>query len=175
MAGQGVQRREVLRILGTAAGGRDISGIQQVGFCVRSYRQRHFADQACAVSSPILRTVGIRRDRATGRNHHSKRRDTGGKRSRAWRSLSISWWRAIQMHNTHRDSAITWLNAHSERTSGKPFADLTLEQQTSIARTTGLQRQGAPRRRGRTKVFQDDSRIHGDGLLHQRDRIQGAG
>ncbi len=81
MAGQGIRRREVLRILGTAAAAAQFPGFSKWGFACG-----HVGNAALqikpAIYHPQFFTAAEYRDgRATHGDHHSQRRHSGCKGS----------------------------------------------------------------------------------------------
>ena len=137
MAGQGVQRREVLRILGTAASAATFPGFSKWGFACGHignpalqikpavYRQQFFTPSEYAVVERLAEII-IPSDATPGA------REAGV-------AEFIDFMVASDPDAQYpMRLGVAWLNAHSEGTSGKPFLELTPEQQTSVLEPLGF-------------------------------------
>jgi len=143
MAGQGVQRREVLRILGTAAAAAQFPGFSKWGFACGHignaalqikpaiYHPQFFTAAEYAVIERLADLI-IPSDGTPGA------REAGVAEFIDFMVASDP-----EVQYVFR-TGITWLNAHSERTSGKRFIDLTPEQQTSLLEPLGFKDKARP-------------------------------
>jgi len=143
MAGQGVQRREVLRILGTAAAAAQFPGFSKWGFAcghigsaalqIRPaiYHPQFFTAAEYAVVERLADMI-IPNDGTPG-----------AKESGVAEFIDFMFASDPEVQYAFR-TGITWLNAHSERTAGKRFAELTPEQQTSLLEPLGFKDKALP-------------------------------
>lgn len=143
MAGQGIQRREVLRILGTAATAATFPGFSKWGFaCGRAgnaalqvkptrYAPQFFTGDEYATVERLADMI-IPSDATPGA------RDAG-----------VAEFIDFMIANDPEQQypfryGLGWLNAHSERQLGKKFADLTPEQRISILEPLGFKDKARP-------------------------------
>ena len=137
MAGQGIQRREVLRILGTAAVAAQFPGFSKWGFACghignaalqikpAMYRPQFFTAAEYAVVERLTDII-IPSDGTPGA------KDAGV-------AEFIDFMVASDPEPQYSfRTGITWLNAHSQRTLGKRFVELSPEQQTSLLEPLGF-------------------------------------
>jgi hypothetical protein len=152
MAGQGVQRREVLRILGTAAAAATFPGFSKWAFACGHignatlqikpavYRQQFFTPSEYTAVERLAEII-IPSDATPGA------REAGV-------AEFIDFMVASDPDAQYpMRLGLTWLNAHSERTSGKPFAELTPEQQTSLLEPLGFKDKARPGEEDGRKFF----------------------
>jgi hypothetical protein len=131
MAGQGIQRREMLRILGTAA-----AAAQFPGFRTWAFACGHVGNAATQIRPAVYR-----RQFFTEREFATVERLTemiipadatpGAREAGVAEFIDFMVSRDADVQYTFR-TGLTWLDAHCERSQGKPFLDLTPEQQTAI-------------------------------------------
>jgi gluconate 2-dehydrogenase gamma chain len=131
MAGQGIQRREMLRILGTAA-----AAAQCPGFSKWAFACGHVGNAATQIKPAVYR-----RQFFTEHEYATVERLTemiiptdatpGAKEAGVAEFIDFMVSRDTDVQYSFR-TGLTWLNAHSERARGKLFLDLTPEQQTAI-------------------------------------------
>jgi hypothetical protein len=131
MAGQGVQRREVLRILGSAAAAAQFPGFSKWGFACghignaalqikpATYHPRFFTSPEYALVERIAEII-IPTDETPGANEAGVAE---------FIDFMVARDRPVQ-HGFR--TGLTWLNAHAERTVGKNFLDLSPQQQGSL-------------------------------------------
>lgn len=152
MAGQGVQRREVLRILGTAAAAAHFPGFSKWGFACG-----HVGNAALqikpAVYHPQFFTVSeyAAVERLTeiiipGDN------TPGAKEAGVAEFIDFMVANEPEAQYAFR-TGLTWLNAHSERTVEKRFIELTPEQQTSLLEPLGFKEKARPGEEDGRKFF----------------------
>jgi gluconate 2-dehydrogenase gamma chain len=143
MAGQGIQRREMLRILGTAAAAAQFPGFSKWGFACghignaalqikpAEYRPQFFTAAEYAVVERLAEII-IPSDGTPGAKE-------------AGVSEFVDF---MVSSNPEAQYAfrvgLAWLNAHSEQANGKRFVELTPEQQTSLLEPLGFKDKARP-------------------------------
>jgi gluconate 2-dehydrogenase gamma chain len=137
MAGQGIRRREILRVLGTAAAAASFPGFSKWGFACghignaalairpAAYHPQFFSDAEYALVERLADII-IPSDGTPGA------KDAGVAEFIDFIVLSDA-----EVQYPFR-TGLTWLNAHSERMQGKTFLDLTPGQQTSLLEPLGF-------------------------------------
>jgi gluconate 2-dehydrogenase gamma chain len=137
MAGQGIQRREVLRILGTAAAAAHFPGFSKWGFACShigkaalqnkpaSYQPQFFAFSEYAMIERLAELI-IPSDATPG-----------AKEAGVAEFIDFMVASDPEVQYPFR-MGLGWLNAHSERTAGMKFMDLTSEQQRSLLEPLGF-------------------------------------
>jgi gluconate 2-dehydrogenase gamma chain len=143
MAGQGIQRREMLRILGTAAAAAQFPGFSKWGFACghignaalqikpAEYRPQFFTAAEYAMVERLAEII-IPSDSTPGA------KDAG-----------VSEFIDFMVANNPEAQypfrvGLAWLNAHSEQANGKRFVELTPEQQTSLLEPLGFKDKARP-------------------------------
>jgi gluconate 2-dehydrogenase gamma chain len=152
MAGQGVQRREVLRILGIAAAAAAFPGFSKWGFACghigkaglqikpAAYRPQFFTPSEYIVTERLAEII-IPSDSTPGTKE-------------AGVAEFIDFMVASDPDAQYpMRLGIAWLNAHSERELGKRFADLAPEQQTSLLEPLGFKDKARPGEEDGRKFF----------------------
>jgi gluconate 2-dehydrogenase gamma chain len=137
MAGQGVGRRQILRILGTAAAVAQFPGFSKWGFACghignaalqikpTAYRPQFFTAAEYAMVERLAEII-IPSDRTPGAKE-------------AGVAEFIDFMVASDPDEQYGfRTGLTWLNAHSDQTVGKRFVELTSEQQTSLLEPLGF-------------------------------------
>jgi gluconate 2-dehydrogenase subunit 3-like protein len=131
MAGQGVGRRQILKILGTAAAAAQFPGFSKWGFACghignaalqikpAAYSPQFFTAAEYAVVERLTEII-IPADSTPGA------KDAG--------VAEFIDFMVASDPDAQYDfrTGLTWLNAHSEQNDGKTFMELTPEQQTSL-------------------------------------------
>ena len=143
MAGQGIQRRGVLRILGTAAAAARFSGFSKWGFACghvgnaalqikpATYTPQFFTPAEYA-SVERLADLIIPSDATPGAKE-------------AGVAEFIDFMVASDPEAQYPFRlGLAWLNAHAERTLGKRFVELTGEQQNSLLQPLGFKEKARP-------------------------------
>jgi gluconate 2-dehydrogenase gamma chain len=143
MAGQGIQRREMLRILGTAAAAAHFPGFSKWGFACghvgnaalqikpAEYRPQFFTAAEYVVVERLAEII-IPSDGTPGAKE-------------AGVSEFIDFMVASNPETQYPfRMGLGWLNAHSEQANGKRFIDLTPEQQTSLLEPLGFKDKARP-------------------------------
>lgn len=143
MAGQGIQRREVLRILGTAAAAAQFPGFSKWGFAcghvgnaalqIRPavYHPQFFTTEEYAVVERLVEII-IPSDETPGAKE-------------AGVAEFVDFMVASDPEPQYPFRAgLAWLNAHAEQTNGKRFVELTPEQQTSLLEPLGFKDKARP-------------------------------
>ena len=143
MAGQGIQRREMLRILGTAAAAAKFPGFSRWGFACghmgkstfeirpASYHPVFFTPPEYAMIERLVEII-IPSDETPGA-----------------KEAGVAEF--IDFLVSNDDGAqyllrmgLAWLNAHSSRNTGKRFLDLSAEQQNSLLEPLGFKEKTRP-------------------------------
>jgi hypothetical protein len=143
MAGQGIQRREMLRILGTAAAAAQFPGFSKWGFACghignsalqikpAAYRPQFFTAAEYVVVERLAEII-IPSDSTPGAKE-------------AGVSEFVDFMVASNPEAQYPfRMGLGWLNAHSEQANGKRFVDLTPEQQTSLLEPLGFKGKARP-------------------------------
>jgi gluconate 2-dehydrogenase gamma chain len=143
MAGQGVRRREVLRVLGTAAAVAHFPGFSKWGFAcghvgnavfainVAEYRPRFFTSSEYAVVEHLADLI-IPSDATAG-----------AKEAGVAEFIDFMVANTPDVQYSFR-TGLAWLNAWSEQTLGKRFAELTAEQQNALLEPLGFKDKARP-------------------------------
>jgi gluconate 2-dehydrogenase gamma chain len=143
MAGQGIQRREVLRILGTAAAAAQFPGFSKWGFACG-----HIGNAALQIKPAVYRPQFF-----TAAEYAMVERLTeiiipsdetpGAKEAGVAEFIDFMVATDPEPQYPFR-VGLTWLNAHAEQTNGKRFVELTPEQQTSLLEPLGFKDKARP-------------------------------
>ena len=143
MAGQGIQRREVLRILGTAAAAAQVPGFSKWGFACghvgnaamqvkpATYHPQFFTAAEYATVERLTEII-IPNDGTPG-----------AKEAGVAEFIDFMVASEPELQYGFR-TGLTWLNAHAEQKDGKRFAELTPEQQTSLLEPLGFKDKARP-------------------------------
>lgn len=143
MAGQGIQRREVLRILGTAAAAATFPGFSKWGFACghvgnaavpirpASYHPIFFSTEEYAIVERLTEMIIPSDD------------SPGAKEAGVAEFIDFMVASDPEAQYPFR-MGLTWLNAHSERTTGKKFLELAGEQQNSLLVPLGFKSKARP-------------------------------
>lgn len=141
MAGQGIRRREILHIMGTAAAAASFPGFSKWGFACghignaalgirpASYHPQFFSDAEYAVVERLAELI-IPSDGTPG-----------AKEAGVAEFIDFMVWSDPEVQYSFR-MGLTWLSAHSVRMMGKRFLDLPAEQQTSLLEPLGFKDKG---------------------------------
>ena len=137
MAGQGIQRREMLRILGTAAAAAHFPGFSRWGFACG-----HIGNAALQIKPAVYDPQFF-----TPSEYSMVERLTdiiipsdatpGAKEAGVAEFIDFMVASDSDVQYSFR-TGLSWINAHSERTYGKKFVELTPEQQTSLLEPLGF-------------------------------------
>jgi gluconate 2-dehydrogenase gamma chain len=143
MAGQGVGRRQILKILGTAAAAAQFPGFSKWGFACghignatlqikpAEYRPQFFTPAGYAVVERLTEII-IPSDKTPGAKE-------------AGVAEFIDFMVASDPDAQYGfRTGLTWLDAHSEQAAGKKFMDLTPEQQASLLEPLGFKDKSRP-------------------------------
>jgi gluconate 2-dehydrogenase gamma chain len=143
MAGQGIQRREMLRILGTAAAAATFPGFSQWGFACGHignaalqikpavYRPQFFTAVEYAMVERLAEVI-IPRDSTPG-----------AKEAGVAEFVDFMVSSNPEVQYPFR-MGLGWLNARAEDLNGKRFVELTAEQQTSLLEPLGFKDKARP-------------------------------
>ena len=152
MAGQGIQRRKVLQILGTAAAVAQFPGFSRWGFACghignaalqikpAEYRPQFFtAAEYAAVER--LTDIIIPADASPG-----------AKEAGVAEFVDFMVAHDAEAQYPFR-MGLAWLNAHAEQKAGKRFTELSAEQQTSLLEPLGFKEKARPGEEDGRKFF----------------------
>jgi hypothetical protein len=152
MAGQGIQRREMLRILGTAAAAAHFPGFSKWGFACghvgnanlqikpAAYQPQFFTASEYAVIERLADII-IPSDATPGAKE-------------AGAAEFIDFMVANDPEHQYRfRMGLAWLNAHSERSIGRKFVELSPEQQHSVLEPLGFKDKARPGGEDGSKFF----------------------
>jgi len=143
MAGQGVHRREILRILGTAAAAASFPGFSKWGFACGhvgnatlhikppEYRPQFFSPSEYAMIERLSEII-IPSDQTPG-----------AKEAGVAEFIDFMVAHDPQQQYPFR-TGLVWLNSHSERLHGKRFLELTPAQQLSVLEPLGFKEKARP-------------------------------
>jgi gluconate 2-dehydrogenase gamma chain len=143
MAGQGVRRREVLRVLGTAAAAAHFPGFSKWGFAcghvgnavfainAAGYRPQFFTSSEYAVVERLADLI-IPSDATAG-----------AKEAGVAEFIDFMVANTPDVQYSFR-TGLAWLNAWSEQTLGKRFVELTAEQQNAVLEPLGFKDKARP-------------------------------
>jgi Gluconate 2-dehydrogenase subunit 3 len=143
MAGQGIRRREVLRILGTAAAAAQFPGFSKWGFACghignatlqikpAMYRPQFFTAAEFATVERLTDVI-IPNDGTPG-----------AKEAGVAEFIDFMVASDPEVQYAFR-TGLTWLNVQAEQTDGKRFVELTPEQQTSLLEPLGFKDKARP-------------------------------
>jgi hypothetical protein len=152
MAGQGVQRRQVLQILGTAAAVAQFPGFSKWGFACghignaalqikpAEYRPQFFTAAEYAAVERLTEII-IPTDASPG-----------AKEAGVAEFIDFMVANDTEVQYQFR-TGLTWLNAHAEQKAGKRFIDLSAEQQTSLLEPLGFKEKARPGEEDGGKFF----------------------
>ncbi len=152
MAGQGIQRREVLRILGTAAAAAQFPGFSKWGFACGHignaalqtkpavYRPQFFTAPEYATVERLADII-IPSDATPGA-----------------KEAGVAEFIDFMVANDPDPQylfrlGLAWLNVHSARNYGKPFTNLTADQQISLLTPHGFKDKARPGEEDGRKFF----------------------
>lgn len=152
MAGQGIQRREMLRILGTAAAAAQFPGFSKWGFACG-----HVGNAALQIKPAAYRPQFF-----TALEYVAVERLTeiiipsdatpGAKEAGVAEFIDFMVFSDPDSQYPFR-TGLSWLNAHSEQTLGKRFTELSGEQQTSLLEPLGFKDKARPGEEDGRKFF----------------------
>jgi gluconate 2-dehydrogenase gamma chain len=152
MAGQGVGRRQILRILGTAAAAAQFPGFSKWGFACG-----HIGNAALPIKPAVYRPQFF-----TPGEYAMVERLTdiiipsdgtpGAKEAGVAEFIDFMVASDPDAQYGFR-TGLTWLNAYSEETSGKKFADLAPEQQTTVLEPLGFKEKARPGQEAGRRFF----------------------
>jgi len=143
MAGQGIQRRAVLRILGTAAAAAQFPGFSKWGFACG-----HIGNAALQIKPAVYRPQFF-----TAAEYAMVERLTEiiipSDETPGAKEAGVAEFIDFMVANDPEPQypfrlGLAWLNAHAEQTNGKRFVELTPEEQTSLLEPLGFKNKARP-------------------------------
>ena len=152
MAGQGIQRREMLQILGVAAAAARFPGFSKWGFACghlgnaalqikpAAYHPQFFTGDEYALVERLADII-IPSDATPG-----------AKEAGVAEFIDFMVANDPEVQYSFR-TGLTWLNAHAERTAGGRFMTLSAEQQTSLLEPLGFKDKARPGEEDGRKFF----------------------
>ena len=143
MAGQGIQRREVLRILGTAAAAAQFPGFSKWGFACG-----HVGNAALQIKPAVFRPqfFSVAEYAMVERLADliiPSDGTPGAKEAGVAEFIDFMVANDPEPQYAFR-TGLAWLNAHSEQSAGKHFVELTPEQQSSLLEPLGFKDKARP-------------------------------
>jgi len=143
MAGQGIQRREVLRILGTAAAAATFPGFSKWGFACG-----HVGNAALSVRPASYHPLFFTASEYTTVERLAEMiipsdDSPGAKEAGVAEFIDLMVANDPGVQYPFR-MGLAWLNAHSERSAGKRFLELSAEQQSSLLEPLGYKDKARP-------------------------------
>jgi gluconate 2-dehydrogenase gamma chain len=143
MAGQGVQRREVLRILGTVAAVAQFPGFSKWGFACGHIGKGAFAIKAAEYRPQFFTTSEYAEVERLADLIIPSDATPGAKEA------GVAEFIDFMVANTPADqyrfrTGLAWLNARSEQTLGKGFLELPAEQQNTLLEPLGFKAKARP-------------------------------
>jgi gluconate 2-dehydrogenase gamma chain len=143
MAGQGIQRRAMLRILGTAAAAAQFPGFSKWGFACG-----HIGNAALQIKPAVYRPQFF-----TAAEYATVERLTEiiipSDRTPGAKDAGVAEFIDFMVANDPEPQypfrmGLAWLNARAEEANGKRFVELTAEQQTSLLEPLGFKDKRRP-------------------------------
>lgn len=143
MAGQGIQRREVLRILGTAAAAAQFPGFSKWGFACG-----HIGNAALQIKPAVYRPQFFTASEFTMVERLAEviipsDSTPGAKEAGVAEFIDFMVASDPDVQYGFR-MGLAWLNAHAEQRDGKRFVELTPNQQTSLLEPLGFKDKARP-------------------------------
>ena len=152
MAGQGIQRREVLRILGTAAAAATFPGFSKWGFACGHVGNPALSIRPASYHSIFFDTYEYAMVERLAEMIIPSDETPGAKEAGVAEFIDFMVASDPEVQYPFR-IGLTWLNAHSERSTGKKFLELSSEQQTSLLEPLGLKNKARPGEEDGRKFF----------------------
>jgi len=131
MAGQGIQRREVLRILGTAAAVARFPGFSKWGFACGHVGNAALQIKPAAYSPQFFTPAEYASVERLAELIIPSDATPGAKEAGVAEFIDFMVASDPEAQYPFR-MGLAWMNAHAERTFGKRFVELTPEQQNSL-------------------------------------------
>lgn len=143
MAGQGIQRRAMLKILGTAAAVAQFPGFSKWGFACG-----HIGNAALQIKPAVYRPVFFSEVEYPAIERLAdiiipSDRTPGAKEAGVAEFIDFMVGSDPKMQYAFR-TGLAWLDAHAEQGTGKKFMDLTSAQQTSLLEPLGFKDKAQP-------------------------------
>jgi hypothetical protein len=131
MAGQGIQRREVLRILGTAAAAARFPGFSKWGFACGHVGNTALQIKPAVYSPQFFSSAEYETVERLAELIIPTDTTPGAKEAGVAEFIDFMVTSDPEAQYPFR-TGLVWMNAHAERAFGKRFVELTAEQQGSI-------------------------------------------
>ena len=131
MAGQGVRRREVLRVLGTAAAVANFPGFSKWGFACGHVGNAVFAIKAAEYRPQFFTSSEYAAVERLADLIIPSDATAGAKEAGVAEFIDFMVANTPDVQYSFR-TGLAWLNAWSEQTLGKRFVELTAEQQNAL-------------------------------------------
>jgi gluconate 2-dehydrogenase gamma chain len=143
MAGQGIQRREVLRILGTAAAAATFPGFSKWGFACGHVGNAALSIRPASYHSVFFSASEYPMVERLAEMIIPSDDSPGAREAGVAEFIDFMVASDPEVQYPFR-MGLSWLNAHSERSTGKKFLELSSEQQTSLLEPLGLKNKARP-------------------------------
>ena len=152
MAGQGIQRREVLRILGTAAAAATFPGFSKWGFACGHVGNAALSIRPASYHSVFFSASEYPMVERLAEMIIPSDDSPGAREAGVAEFIDFMVASNPEVQYPFR-MGLSWLNAHSERSTGKKFLELSPEQQTSLLEPLGLKNKARPGEEDGRKFF----------------------
>lgn len=152
MAGQGVQRREVLRILGIASAAATFPGFSKWGFACGHIGKAGLQIKATAYLPQFFTTSEYGVVERLAEIIIPSDSTPGAKEAGVAEFIDFMVANDPEVQYPFR-TGLTWLNTHSEGAFGKPFAELAPSHQHSLLEPLGFKDKASPRGEDGRKFF----------------------
>ena len=143
MAGQGIQRREVLRILGTAAAAATFPGFSKWGFACGHVGNAALSIRPASYHSVFFSASEYPMVERLAEMIIPSDDSPGAREAGVAEFIDFMVASDPEVQYPFR-MGLSWLNAHSEQSTGKKFLELSSEQQTSLLEPLGLKNKARP-------------------------------
>ena len=143
MAGQGIQRRQMLRILGTAAAAAQFPGFSKWAFACGHIGNARLQIKPAAYHPQFFTAAEYAMVERLTEMIVPTDTTAGAKEAGVAEFIDFMVASDPEVQYGFR-TGLTWLNAHAEQTDGKRFVELTPEEQTSLLEPLGFKDKARP-------------------------------
>jgi gluconate 2-dehydrogenase gamma chain len=152
MAGQGIQRREMLRILGTAAAAAKFPGFSKWGFACGHVGNATLQVKPAAYDPLFFSAAEYASVERLSEIIIPTDASPGAKEAGVAEFIDFMVFSDPDAQYGFR-TGLAWLDAYTEQTTGKKFMDLTLEQQISLLQPLGFKDKQQPGQEAGRRFF----------------------
>jgi hypothetical protein len=143
MAGQGIQRREVLRILGTAAAAAQFPGFSKWAFACGHVGNARLQIKPAVYQPQFFTAAEYAMVERLAEIIMPNDGTPGAKEAGVAEFIDFMVANDVEVQYDFR-TGLTWLNAHAAQKDGKHFVELTPEQQNSLLEPLGFKEKARP-------------------------------